>query len=722
MSNYLKIISLKNVSYDIETNTIYLSHSKNLEYQTTLKIVNKENLNQFSTIYNVQLFLVNSKTGLKYELHSNYGVNNEIINISFVTNFQSNEDSFIDYLEIKITTENEVLYVRKDIEIKTIQKASQLFKYSVGDVSIIDSNLLQNRIKRGFAPWSSARLNDLSNTIKLLEPFHEVFNSSYFKLNEYLKQSYIEDYERPYNYQRVFLTERPSSIHRIEEDINKELKETTCIQSSVSDLSLSPFDNSTEVNLLTLVLDKFYTSSYIDELNNVLPTKLYLKLLTENLDFSSCTLEGYDFQDNFISEIVTIRKDIYTITQKRFRQIVDIHLNDTIEISTYLDCRFHHTIIRNPSIYPPITDKNGLLFHPNIVRKSNNEQSNLLIEINNPLNNNRSEYSFDFNDNTVNSFFVDDTLDIYWTSTEIEFTSLSYSKLAIDLTKNNYNNVTTNANDFIEVSDKNCGIGDWVDINLNLEDWFTSTGEGSCLFQCKNGSDIYYFDQESKALVSERVYVYKDLMEESNLQLSVRVENSNPYIFSIINIKTKEIISSMTHSNEIIKYSTFNIPEGSLMHYDGSLRITNNHTSKDINVDLEGYQFALIFDWEGQSVLNPLIKIEEYLIKNTETNIEPSLYKRLLTDPLKGTQVYLLSKDLFLNSNILSIGSSWDCSYGLFNSPAQATVKIINQDSSINETIILNPLSSFEDASQIEYNIQIEENTIIIGVNEDYDS
>ena len=57
-----------------------------------------------------------------------------------------------------------------------------------------------------------------------------------------------------------------------------------------------------------------------------------------------------------------------------YERITNIYYgNNDIEISTYVDLRYHHYIISHPYIIPPIVDKNFTTFKPHPVIKTNQE-------------------------------------------------------------------------------------------------------------------------------------------------------------------------------------------------------------------------------------------------------------------------------------------------------------------------------------------------------------
>lgn len=699
MSSTLKITAIGSVVFGYDLTTIYApatSQQASQYYNLYLEAL----FGPIPVITKVEGELVNSKTGATHKI-STITFRREVEGPTYVTiglTSETAEDDNIDYISLKIYTNTNETYVRKKISVKKVREAFSTFKYKVGNVKLIDSNLLSPRVKLGFAKWSTVHKNDISNATKLLEPLHSTFSSAFTKTNEMLKQTYDLEYT-PYTFSRIFLNGYPLNIFRYAGLGKEELKETDDIYSSIKKVELINNPEDYELKRVFFYPNTENNKDKLFSLKNILPSTLYIKKINTNEKlFCRCVIKGFDIYENPITEIVTLRTDLYTQLQNKFARLVSIQYDsNTIELANYIDLRFNHYIISRPYITPPIVDSNFLTFKPHPVIKSNQEITHNTLVLNNGLSANGTEqYRFAFKNPTkITSLFVTEELDVLYT----ESSTLNYSKLRIDYTKEIFNDKTLNNNKFIEVSDTKTSIGDWVDVTVNISDWFAYKGQKSLVIRVRNGNQVLYYSQEKSKLVDVKTHYYSGLDSVDVLEFAVNVENSNPYIFSILSSDDSETVSAMTNIDTIDPYYTETIDSSYLVHYNGDV-ITVNESPYDTALDTSNElsyedKVSVVLQWSGYSTLNYKISFGSYYISSDDSNLNPDFYEVILPENSNNDiVVVLLDSDMLLNllkSESLSfqLGASFDSGNGLVDGTetCKATIVAANNLGSISTEI-----------------------------------
>lgn len=723
---YARITSIDNKSFGNGLYTLYSpasNLSEDIQYMVSLDAnvpMNPSDLN------NIKGNLINTKTGAVHSIKKVSYVEDmetESQGVVFYLSSETAEDDDINCLEISFIHNNEgfeqEVITRVEIRIKKIKEALSTFNYNLGSVTIIDSNLLSPRVKMGFANWSTVHKNDISNTSKLLEPLHRVYTNSFTKSNELLKQTYDLNYT-PETFSRIFLHGYPLNIIRKTADGIEELKEADDIFSSIRKVEVSESDATIE--LIKIYLTNDVENNKVKLENLTLPTTLYLrKLNSNNQIFCECIVKGFDEFQNPITESVILRSDLYTQLQNTYERITSIYYgNNDIEVSTYVDLRYHHYIISRPYIVPPIVDKNFTAFKPHPVIKTNQELDRNTLVINNGLSNaGVEEYKLSFStDEAITSLYVNEELDVLYTTPSIitpNMTALNYSKLRIDYTKNIFNDKTLNNNRYIVVSDSKTSIGDWVDVTVNTQDWFDNIEQKSLLLRVRNDNTVLYYNQETGELAEDKVYFYSDLANTGVLEVSVNVENNLPYIFSIVS-EDGTTVSAMSCIDTIDSYYSEEIIENSMIHFNGEVVLVPSTGLEHSNsiYDLVGYEndLAVVLSWGNYSTLNYKISLKDgYYISSDGSNLNPDFYKITIPENTVGGPILLtLDKEFLVQSEdtfSFDIGLSFDSSNGIFSGKEYAVLSVSNTTDIARLELPIVPEQQYTPTHKMQYTIHI---------------
>lgn len=712
-NNYIQDITAD--GYE-DNSYIYIPYiNKTIKYSVLVQVEVGFTLDSFS------VFFLDSRNGFKYKLKNiDYEViDTDHILFNFIVDQQSSEKGNIDFLELIVYKTNSVVSFKKEIKIKYLKTSDKSLTYSIGNIKLLDSNLLSLRNKIMAPSWSTVNKNTLSNSTKLLDQLHSTFSSSYSKSNEYTRISYDYTYE-PLVFERLFLTQKPKAIIREVANNKEELKETSDIYSSLYALDLKPVTFNKKIS--TVILEPY--SDIVDELyeiNSLLPTFLYFKKNKNSESrFVTCVITGFDEYDNEIVESLLVRFDIFTRTQNRFHKITNINYSDTtVEITNCVDLRYNHYVINNNFIIPAIVDENYRTYKPLVKIRSNNELTHNIITLANPLSetvDSFSKYNIDTKNNPLTSLYVTENLDVIYTYSFENNTILNYSKLNIDFTKNLYNNISMNNNKYINVSDTETLIGDWVDVKVNIEEWVQDKEDLCLLVQVRNKDVLYYYDAENNTLSTNKVLIYPQTLNKDVLDFSIQIENDQPYIFTLYNSSLKDKVTACTITHSIIPYKTEILDNQSLVLFDNKLHLVNNLDTSSISFNKQENYLYVILHSKDYSTLSYLLDFGSYFLSDKSTNINNNYFEYITKDNDYGMPVVIKIDTSFLENNTVKIGSVIDINNGLSPEQPQVLLKLIRNTDEVE--LVLNPKQSSEDIVKTEYNINIE--TLQWSINNDY--
>lgn len=713
----MNIVSIDSTQYEVEDNVLFVPYDNRLiEYFITVETEETLDIDFFKVSF------INSTKGFKYKLNPTSFVkeNDNKYLFYFNTNYQSSERANIDFIDLTIFGPK-VISLKSKVKVVQLKSINRSFNYQLSGISIVDSNLLSLRNRIMSPSWGTINKNLVSNGTKMLDVLHTTFNNSYFKVNEYLRQTY-QDYN-PLSYSRLRITNRPSNIIRYVGTEKIELKETDNIFSSLKEVKI--LDDINTLNLLTVVLESYSRNNKeIEEINKVLPLSLYLKNNSSNeSNYTTCVIVGYDEYDNRIIESILTRRDLYTKTKNKFYRIESINTsNSNIEVTNYVDLSTNHFIINNNFIIPPIVDQNYRTFKPLIKKLSNNDLTHNIITISNPINTSTQpeiKFSIDTDGKPLDSVYVTEDLDIIYTYRHNGNTILNYSKVGIDFSKNIYNNVTQNNNRFISVSDTNTNIGDWVDVNINFSDWVSYTSDEAFFIQIRNKDKLYYYDIENKALSLNKVINYNQTITTSSVMFSIEVENDDPYLITLFTSDLKIKANATTITNQIHPYLVETIVnEKNTLIYDEQIYLydLDSILNETLELETEDDFLYIILKWKGYNTLDYLIDFEDYFISNNETTINPSNYSYITKDNNYMLPIVLKIDTSFLTSDILKIGTGFNINNSLIDSEVSCELEIINKD--LKKTITLSPKLIQDVVNKFEY--QINYKTLVEEVISDY--
>ena len=659
---------------------------------------------------------LNSRTGARYSLECQYlGRSNNLNGYLLRISSQAYEDSGSDILELVFQNDQYIGSLRLPIQVKKVKKSNRIFNYLSNGVKVKDSNLLARRVKIGFPLWGTVNSNINSTTLKLMEPLHSLYSSIYSKSNEYLLQSFDLSYS-PNVFSRVFLKNYPKVITRIlDNGLIEELKETDDIQAAPKKVESTTLLDVSDETLFSSIYD-FKRNSEETLANLVNLNSVYLRLLdsSEKL-FTACYITGYDQENNLLNEVIIVRKDMYTQLQNKFRSIIDIDCNEAIEITNYVDLRYSHYINERPYITPPISDTNLKTFKPEVVIKTNNELTHNIVTLNNNLiERGNEQYKYNIDTTKLRSFYLNDELDIIYLSNSTTGTTLSYSKLNVDYSSD-IGDKTCNNNPYIELSDNNTIVGDWCDVIVNVDRLVAERQIKSFYLQITNKDSVYFYNSDTNSLVQEKVHIYTELLLTDIMAISIYVDNSEPYVFSIVDEQTGTKFSAMIENYKINPISTTtlsNSDTGYLIKRGNSITFVDDSSSDMVVFSEQDAKYeneiCVFFNAEYYSHLDFVIELGDYYIRNNGTNLPIDSYCMYINRAKSFIYIYFdktrLKELLGTVDVIFKVGTSVNQLNGiLIEDLLNASVSVYDYANSFATALVPKVLT--EDPHQIEYTV-----------------
>lgn len=510
-----------------------------------------------------KVYLVQSTTGFKYQQSISKIVGTKIY---FKTEPNNHELALFDQIELSLLSPQETLNIRQTVKRIEIQHVSNLVKYECGKVKLPVSNMLYPRIKLGFPKWGTIERNDISTGSKLLEPLFTPFYDSFHKVIKYnMKSKFKEGYS---NVKSIFLGDNPEAIVRINEDESlTRLYEASSIETQPRRINLKP--NTDKLTLSRFVLEENDEADidYTPFENKLIYIKKVSGFEEEN---ASVYIKGLDQHGERLEERVYILENFYTVSRKRFAKIFSIQSQYNCIVSNYVDCRFDHYLVKDIKTIAPIVDGDLFAFHPKVLKSTNIENNRPVVNLHN-ISKELSEvaYKFDIENisGKITSLYIDEHLRTIWTDGIKIYSSVIHH----DLSKDIGNHPSNNNNEIVKVLDKNTSINDWVDAVIDTAVWPDKT---PMIIQIKNDSSIKYYDQESETFVDNIVYFYPQ-KNERYIEISVKVENDSPYIFSVLSDDFNKRYVASSHSNMLHSIDTKGCT-GTLLLTDGQVKLVSN--------------------------------------------------------------------------------------------------------------------------------------------------
>lgn len=510
-----------------------------------------------------KVYLVQSTTGFKYQQSISKIVGTKIY---FKTEPNNHELALFDQIELSLLSPQETLNIRQTVKRIEIQHVSNLVKYECGRVKLPVSNMLYPRIKLGFPKWGTIERNDISTGSKLLEPLFTPFYDSFHKVIKYnMKSKFKEGYS---NVKSIFLGDNPEAIVRINEDESlTRLYEASSIETQPRRINLKP--NTDKLTLSRFVLEENDEADidYTPFENKLIYIKKVSGFEEEN---ASVYIKGLDQHGERLEERVYILENFYTVSRKRFAKIFSIQSQYNCIVSNYVDCRFDHYLVKDIKTIAPIVDGDLFAFHPKVLKSTNIENNRPVVNLHN-ISKELSEvaYKFDIENisGKITSLYIDEHLRTIWTDGIKIYSSVIHH----DLSKDIGNHPSNNNNEIVKVLDKNTSINDWVDAVIDTAVWPDKT---PMIIQIKNDSSIKYYDQESETFVDNIVYFYPQ-KNERYIEISVKVENDSPYIFSVLSDDFNKRYVASSHSNMLHSIDTKGCT-GTLLLTDGQVKLVSN--------------------------------------------------------------------------------------------------------------------------------------------------
>lgn len=700
---YSKIDSIISEDFNLKEGIMYIPRSLDV-YNYKLKVFFSEIKTGLSVdaeslgLVDYQISLVNSKNNLKYKLlkgDSSWKSNGVDFFFSFILNQESDEASFVDYLELKVINATGVTSTsRYKVQVKPIKTSSKVFEYEVKNKLILESNLVDSRYKLGFAKWSTVFKNKNSVAGKMMEALDKYLYSSPSKVRELLKLSYSLD-QPTTSFKEVVLKDRPQNVVRLREESEETLVEAFDVLNSIKSLDIK--EKQENIQLISVILEPYSEKAEeFEEINKLLPTTLYIKLRDSEL-YDSCTvlIRGEDEFGKELTEFLDVRFDIWTRIQKSYYKIEAIEgLELPIEIANYVDLSIDHYVDNNPFLTPSIIKSNDLTpFKPRLLKKNNyNQDRQVLVIKDDSFKNTEEHYKFSFEETSINSMYLTENLDLIYTATTGDSHTLCVTKLGLDF-KKKFANKTTNNSSYIEVSETNPFIGDWVDVKIKLKEWLYKTKTKAFIIQVLNDDTLFYYDVIEDRLVSERVYIYTDHTSlEDSLDFSFFLENDSPYIITLFNEHQTEYCSAQSSCDLLRPYNTISLPnKSSLILKDNKITLVDfeeQDTSTVIFSELTDNDVLVYFHSNNRYNLEYSLDFYGYTITSKGSTIDRSFYEVLNSDHLSSTVCLKIRKDLIKSLKDeqplnFRVGCSFNRDYSVDDSSLRLTIKTKEEELSV---------------------------------------
>ena len=737
---YSKIMEITSPSYALPTNILYIPDKlpKTIEYNVKVNFREAETGwfldNSKLLVKDYSFVLVNSKNNLKYFLKksskpfTNVGYD---FSFSFEVDMQSGEMASVDYLEFKIQDTTGVTSTcRFPIKLVYLKTTTKSFSYQSKDKVITESNLIDSRSSLGFASWSTVSKNTISNASKILEAFHKPLYNIPLKISQFLNMSFsVEHVGRSFS--RILVDSRPQSILRILENSKEPLVESFQVLNTIKSLDI--IQENLTTNLTRILFEPYSTnSSEFVELNNLLPTTLYTRLKdSSQYDSAVFRIKGLDSFENDCEESIEIRSDIWTKIQGKYSEIHSIEgVEVPYEIANFVDLQHDYYVDSNPYIVPT-TIRGRLLqtFKPLLIKKSNLSQDRDVLVIKDGSYDNSVEvYRYSFDSEKISSMFLTEDLDLLYTSVKDNQTYLNCCKLGIDHSKK-IGDKTVNNNPYINVSEKRPFLGDWVDVVVNLKDWYLKVNTKAFMIQLKNQDAVYYYDPDTGSLTPEKTYIYTDIHNiEDLMEFSLYVENDQSYIITVYNGSQTESCSAQAQAEVLKPYKSVLLNKQSVLTLvNNSLCLTNTqYVEDDLTVtQKDPTDLLIILEVYGRTQLDYRLDIGGYYISTNGSNLSTDYYENISSNSLSSKIILKLKKEALTllnydlnNEKVFGIGCTYNKDFS--TNVGKTYLTIVDNDNQLKLELLPKLIDGVENSVH-EYTINIKQDSIDYERNVDYD-
>lgn len=490
--------------------------------------------------------------------------------------------------------------------VKTENKAVEFLN---GVIPVKASNMLYPRLRLGFPSWSAIYKNSITNTSKLLEPLLTPMYDAYSKLVEYSGRSLRK---MPYRFKIHKSLYKPTEVYKLKE---KEFIPMTQGNIQTMPKLINSGETLNNLNFSRMFLAPRERLSNYD-LKPFLNTTLYLRLLDNSVSSSTVTIKGIDLFGRYCQETISISPMFYTTTNKKYKDILEFQNGSEIVVSNYLDCKYDNYVIQEGQFKPAIVDNNFRTFHPyvSIIRNEEDTRDTLCIS-DSRLNLKESMYTFNMDSEKIDSVFINEHLNVFWK----EDSYLYSGTIHHDLTKV-LGHTSNNANDVILVSNKNTSVGDWIEATIDIQKW----GSRPMVIQIKNKESTLYYDQNSESFKQDLVYLYPD-QNEPTLELSVKVANEDPYIFSVYDDSFENVFVASSTVHMIKSIQKVEVV-GDLYHYDGDLILVDGFEEPELNPNNSEDALIVTILPEQNKSYDWSLNLEGHILSPHKTTMDSELY------------------------------------------------------------------------------------------------
>lgn len=575
-----------------------------------------------------------------------------------------------------------------DIQFKFVNTLKRELRVLKDITPISEPNFLVEKSKVTMQTWSAAFKKDISVYTKVVEPYYKVINNFYTKTNDLLKKN-LDGYST-YN-----ISERPLKITS---------ESTQYLQ----------YNNVNNSNYKTLALDGEQTNSLVVSYYSPTLTfkpltyskayKLYIKKATKNSQ-SIVYLKGVDSFGNIVTESVNLYNSLYKETINLYTQLLWVTSEETLEISTYVDCcKVHNYLSPLVTPTPVFIDKtyNFNYYQPNYILERSTEGTHSVLSVKNDFNN-TTKYSFNFSTQSVESLYIDESLNVYWTSGGY----LHASNLSLDFSTK-ITSTGDNVNSYIYTSEEAC-LGDWIDVYIDIDRLYRDTQLSHIVFTVVHNGTQYYLNTETGLLQNDKYLINCETVKDVT-KLTVRVTDAFPYIFKLIGTNT---CYSVTIAPYILTPKV-SIPvpiEQSISIINSDVVLVDSATP--MVEPLFEDKTSLIFTWDFQDDLDTVLEINGYKIGFNIAEIDSTFVSRVIGDGFTSAEVYLLDlvklkQTFFKNSDVvIKVRSNWSTCGNVISDRSNATLTILTPIAQ--QQMTLSP----KDTDKYEYEISIESNGTI---------
>jgi len=592
--------------------------------------------------------------------------------------------------------------------IKTIITSNFNFNVKRKTYVPIESNFLITRAKANVPTWSTPFTKEVSNYSKLLEPSYKYINSCYSKLKDIIKNkrnlvSYQVN-EKPF---KVVASsgKKHLNYHNLKSSNHKQLAASYLLDIGAPHITFKSFVYHPNFNFKDIAFSG---------------THLYVKKETENTN-TVIFIEGFS-GNKIVSESLNLQGTNVKATLHKYDILIKVNSKESLEISDHVDCTKNFTYYDYNITPTPLfinERQNFEAYLPQYRLESNNQGDTPVLVIYDKL---EVKYKYSFTTPVVDSLYIDDSLNIYWTSAD----TLYQSNLGLSQDKHT-TNVYENSNKYLYTDTSEYLLNDWIEVSANFPSLLQDVPDTSSAVLSVTIDDVVkYFNTELNTLVDHKYVIQGDSLN-SIYTFSMLCDKPEGYVVTLQTNKNNYTLNTIP---KVIPSTNFiNLPTDSLLLnvYNNKLVLVGEQYGANFLDNTYTGATTLVFYWNGVQSLDFDLDFYGYLINTVDKQLDDSFIKRLTSDGSRLTESYLLDMNELLkispnSSLVFKVKSKYSKEESLnktavIDGDITATCLITLSDGTT-KSITLHPLIT--DTEEYEYTITVTGNTITEALNVNY--